>query len=230
MWIKICGNTNVDDCLLAAELGADAVGFIFAHGKRLVTADRVAAITAELPARLEKIGVFTSADYDVIVRTVEEAGLTGVQMHNGPDYALNERLRLHFGDTEHCSVVQVLPWWTDRTPDQQSAHFTAAAREIAEDGSTDALLIDSRSHIKSGGTGVAFNWAAAHNALRNVDYRVVVAGGLHAGNVADAVRMLQPWGVDVASGVESETPGRKDPAKLAAFVTAAREARLDEVG
>lgn len=224
MWIKICGNTNLEDCLLAAELGADALGFIFAHGKRLVTAERVAAITTELPPFLEKIGVFTTLDYDIIVRTVEHAGLTGVQLHNGPDYVLSERLRAYFGDVERCSVIQVLPWWTDQTPDQQRAAFTAQAREIAEDGSADAILIDSRSQSKSGGTGVAFHWSAAHIALRQVDYRLIAAGGLHAGNVAEAVRTLHPWGVDVSSGVEDETPGHKNPAKLAAFVEAARSA------
>ena len=224
MWIKICGNTNVDDCLLAAELGVDAVGFIFAHGKRLVTVDRVAGITAELPMHLEKIGVFTTLDYDTIVRTVEQAGLTGVQLHNGPDYGLSERLRAYFGDAKRCRVLQVLPWWTDRTPDQQRAAFTAQAREVAEDGSADAMLVDSRTHVKSGGTGIAFDWAAAYDALRGVDYRIVAAGGLHAGNVAEAIRALKPWGVDVASGVENDTPGHKSEGKLAAFVAAVRAA------
>ena len=226
MWIKICGNTNLDDCLLAAELGVDAVGFIFAHGKRLVTAERVAAITAELPPHLEKIGVFTSLDYDAITRTVEEAGLTGIQLHNGPDYALAERLRAYFGDAERCSVIQVLPWWTDRTADTQRAAFTAQAREVAEDGSADALLIDSRTSHQSGGTGVAFDWNVAAEALSPVDYRVIAAGGLHAGNVGDAIHTLKPWGVDVSSGVEAE-PGRREPAKLAAFVAAARSAGKD---
>ncbi|GAA3751612.1 phosphoribosylanthranilate isomerase [Terriglobus aquaticus] len=223
MWIKICGNTNLDDCLLAAELGADAVGFIFAHGKRLVTAERVAAITSQLPG-LEKIGVFTTLDYDTIVRTVEEAGLTGVQMHGGPDYTLSERLRAYFGDAERCSVIQVLPWWTDRTADQQRSQFTAAAREVAEDGSADAMLIDSRTAQQTGGTGIALDWAAAHAALRGLNYRVIAAGGLHAGNVADAIEMMQPWGVDISSGVETGTPGRKDPARLQAFIEAARNA------
>ena len=131
-------------------------------------------------------------------------------------------MRAYFGDVERCSVIQVLSWWTDRTADTQRAAFTAKARELAKDGSADALLVDSRSHTKSGGTGIPFNWAAAHSALRQIDYRLIVAGGLNPGNVGDAIRLLQPWGVDVASGVEAEDPGRKDPAKLAAFVEAAR--------
>jgi phosphoribosylanthranilate isomerase len=224
MWIKICGNTNLDDCLLAAELGADAIGFIFAHGKRLMTADRVAAITSQLPTFIEKIGVFTTTDYDTVVRTVETAGLTGVQMHSGPDYTLSERLRAYFGDADRCSVIQVLPWWTDRTAAEQREGFRAQAREVAEDGSADAMLIDSRTSQQSGGTGVTLDWAAAHAALQGVNYRVIAAGGLHAGNVAEAIQTLQPWGVDISSGVEGDTPGRKNPAKLQAFIDAARNA------
>ena len=224
MWIKICGNTDANDCLLAAELGADAVGFIFAHGKRLMAADRVAAITTQLPPFLEKIGVFTTTDYDTIVRTVEGAGLTGVQMHTAPDYVLSERLRAYFGDADHCSVIQVLPWWADRSAADQSDLFRADAREIAEEGSADAMLIDSRTTQQNGGTGLTLDWAAARAALQGVDYRLIAAGGLHAGNVAEAIRTLQPWGIDISSGVEDGTPGRKDPAKLQAFIAAARAA------
>ncbi len=224
MWIKICGNTNLEDCLLAADLGVNAVGFIFAHGKRLVTAERVAVITAELPTHLEKIGVFTTRDYHQIVRTVEQAGLTGVQLHGPLDFALSERLRSYFGDVTRCSVIQVLPWFTDVAIEAQHEAFATEAREIAEDGSADALLIDSRTREQSGGTGVVFDWLAAQDALQGVDYRVIAAGGLHGGNEAEAIETLQPWGVDVASGVESGAPGRKDPVKLAAFVDAVRTA------
>ncbi|WP_419804976.1 phosphoribosylanthranilate isomerase [Terriglobus sp.] len=226
MWIKICGNTDVNDCLLAAELGANALGFIFAHGKRLVTAERVAAITAELPPYLEKIGVFTTRDYDGIVRTVETAGLTGAQLHGPLDFGLSERLRAYFGDVDRCAVIQVLPWWTDVSAELQREAFATEARESAEDGSADALLIDSRTQQQSGGTGVAFDWAAAKSALESVDYRLIAAGGLHAGNVATAITTLKPWGVDVSSGVELAA-GRKDPQKLAAFIAAVRAAEKD---
>ena len=89
MWIKICGNTRLEDCLLAAELGADAVGFVFAEGKRTVTASQVAAITPHLPASLEKIGVFTSRDArrDHVGAGLG-AGLTGVQLHGAYDPVL----------------------------------------------------------------------------------------------------------------------------------------------
>ena len=119
-------------------------------------------------------------------------------------------------------MIQVLPWWTDFSADDQREAFAIEAREIAEDGSSDAILIDSRTRQQSGGSGVPFDWAAANDALQGVDYRILIAGGLHPGNVAEAIRTLQPWGVDVSSGVESETPGRKDPVKLATFLAAAR--------
>ncbi len=82
MWIKICANTSLADAKIAAEAGADAVGFVFARSPRRVTAEQVAAIVPELPAEIEKIGVFVGASVDEIVATVEAAGLTGVQLHS----------------------------------------------------------------------------------------------------------------------------------------------------
>ena len=92
MWVKICGNTNLEDAALAAKLGADAVGFVFAESKRQVTATQVAAITARLPAGVERVGVFYSHDAEEIAETVETAGLTAVQLHGGLDEVLLMRL------------------------------------------------------------------------------------------------------------------------------------------
>src|SRR5579871_3685696 len=97
MWIKICANTNLEDALFAASAGADAIGFVFAESKRRVTVDQVAAITPHLPREVEKIGVFVDADFDELVKTVEIAGLTGVQLHADPDTDVAARLRQHFG-------------------------------------------------------------------------------------------------------------------------------------
>ena len=222
MWIKICGNTNLQDCLSAAELGADAVGFVFAPGKRTVSAGQVAAMAAHLPPALETIGVFTTTDFDTIVSTVEHAGLTGVQLHGPVDPGLASRLRRHFGKRPaHCSVIQVLPWWTGLRAEEQQVSFAAQAREIAADGSADAVLVDSRTREASGGTGTTFDWIAAEVALRGIDSRIVVAGGLRPENVGQAIAALHPWGVDVASGVEA-APGRKNPEALARFIEEAR--------
>lgn len=224
MWIKICGNTNLADCLLTAELGADALGFVFAAGKRTVTAEQVAEMAPLLPPSIERIGVFTTTDYDEILRTVRTAELTGVQLHGPVDFRLMERLRTHFGDSaRHARLLQVVPWWADRDADEEAARVAAQMREIAEDGSADAILIDSRSQQHSGGTGLTFDWQRASAATRGIDYRLVVAGGLTAGNVGAMVASLHPWGADVASGVESHA-GKKDPAKLERFLQAARQA------
>jgi phosphoribosylanthranilate isomerase len=96
LWIKICGNTSLADALLAADAGADAVGFVFAPSPRRVTAEQVAAIVPHLPAELEKVGVFVDAAFEEIESTVVTSGLTGVQLHFNASPALASRLRQHF--------------------------------------------------------------------------------------------------------------------------------------
>ena len=216
MWVKICGNTRVDDVLEAHCLGADAAGFIFAHGKRLVTAEHVRSITSALPPSLQTVGVFTQTDASYILRTAQQAGVTGVQLHSDFDPSLVRALRPHV-----AHLLQVVPWWTDRTAAAQAETFRASVDAIASSGQVDAVLIDSRTATASGGTGVTFDLEAVAGALEGVTMKVIVAGGLRPETVAEAVRILQPWGVDVSSGVEL-SPGVKDHAKLAAFVAAVR--------
>src|SRR5450756_3186084 len=107
MWIKICSNTNLKDAALAAELGADALGFVFAASPRRVTAAQVAAITSQLPAGVEKIGVFDAPDGNAIVRTVREAGLTGIQIHSEFSSDLISGLREEFPDHR---IIQTAHW------------------------------------------------------------------------------------------------------------------------
>ncbi len=222
MWVKICGNTRLEDCVAAAELGADAVGFVFAAGKRTVTAPQVAAITSKLPVALEKIGVFTTLHFDQIVAAVEQGGLTGVQLHSGePAPGLLRRLRAYFGETKRCSIIQVTHRWTDITEAEQGTSFAATVGEVVQAGGADALLVDSRTHEGSGGTGRVFDWEAAKPALTGLPIRVILAGGLRPENVADGVRVLSPWGVDVSSGVET-APGVKDRDAIARFIENAR--------
>ncbi len=223
MWVKICGNTSLDDCLLAAELGADAIGFVFAAGKRTVTAAQVAPITEQLPHQVEKIGVFTSGNLAEMLDVVQEAGLTGVQVHSAPDYRLLEQLRAYFGDAGgRCSVIQVLPWYVDAPAVLQADVLRRQLEELARDGSADALLIDSRTQSAAGGTGMTFDWNAAREVFAAVDYRMIAAGGLTPENVSVAIETLRPWGVDISSGVEV-SPGKKEPAKLEAFLRRAKE-------
>jgi phosphoribosylanthranilate isomerase len=217
LWIKICANTSLADAQLAAEAGADAVGFVFAPSPRRVTAEQVARIVPHLPAALEKIGVFVDAGFDEIAATAEAAGLTGVQLHFDAPVELAARLRERFGPGLRILGV---------------VHFDSAAGErvaaIAGEANIDALLVDSRTAEAVGGTGVAFDWAAASKALfqnARARKRLIAAGGLTPANVAEAIATLRPWGVDVVSGVES-APGRKDPAKVRAFIANARAAQM----
>ncbi len=216
LWIKICGNTSLDDALLAANAGADALGFVFADSPRHVTAGQVAAITPHLPASVEKIGVFVEAPVEEIVSTVRACGLTGVQIHSVTLSELPARLR-----AELASNLRIL----------RVVHFGPGALQYAhayfEDPNVNAVLVDSRTVTAVGGTGIPFDWAEASQTLFQSEERpkpLVAAGGLTPENVAEAIATLRPWGVDVVSGVEA-APGRKDPAKVRAFIANARQTR-----
>lgn len=217
MWVKICGNTRREDVLDAHRLGADAVGFIFAHGRRLVTAEHVRTLIGGLPDSLQTFGVFTQTDADFILRTAEAAGITGVQVHGDFRPELLRALRPHIQ-----RLVQVVPWWTDGTSEAQAPEFRATVDAIASSGWTDAMLIDSRTETASGGTGIALDWAAAARALEGVDVPVILAGGLRPETVAEAIATIRPWGVDVSSGVEA-APGVKSSERLATFLKAAKQ-------
>ena len=219
MWIKICANTNLEDALLAAELGADAVGFVFAPSKRQVTAAQVAGITPHLPVAVERVGVFHSHDAGEIAGIVRDAGVTAAQLHGGLDEALAEEL--HAGG---IPMIQTLHWTLD-APDAAEV-VSRQLEHLATLGTIDRVLIDSKVGAATGGTGVSFDWTLARAvfAAAPSSLRLIVAGGLGPANVAEAIAEIAPWGVDVASGVES-TPGRKDPARLRAFLKNARAKR-----
>jgi phosphoribosylanthranilate isomerase len=217
VWVKICANTNLEDARLAAELGADAVGFVFAPSKRQVTSDQVAAIVPHLPARLEKIGVFTSRDAALIADYVRETGLTGVQLHGGFDLGLIQRLRVELGD--NAAVIQTLHWVVGGV-DGNVKEIREQLRALERQSAVDRILVDSKMGDTSGGSGVRFDWSAAHSVFVDSRYPVIVAGGLDPANVGEAIAAMAPWGVDVASGVET-APGRKDPQKLLRFMESA---------
>ena len=215
LWIKICGNTSVDDALLSAEAGADAVGFVFAPSPRQVTAEAVASITARLPDSVEKIGIFVDAPFEQIAATVRVGGLTGVQLHIDAIPDMAKKLRDEFG--HGLRILRVLHYVDD---------IGRVALQIASDANIDALLVDSRTAEAEGGTGLTFDWKSAERSLSKnpeVSHRLVVAGGLKPTNVAEAISTLRPWGVDVVSGVEA-SPGRKDAGKVRDFIAIARAA------
>ncbi|MHB8244908.1 MAG: phosphoribosylanthranilate isomerase [Acidimicrobiales bacterium] len=199
MWVKICGITTEEDALLAVAMGADAVGFVFAPSPRQMNPSAVQAITRRLPPEILAVGVFRDERPQTVVDVVNRAGLKAAQLHGHES-------------REDCGYVSV------RVPLVIKAFGAGDGRlERAGEYGADVILLDA----PSPGSGKIFDWRLAEGAPRG--RRLVLAGGLDPLNVADAIRTVHPWGVDVSSGVES-SDGRKDPVKIRAFVQAARAA------
>jgi phosphoribosylanthranilate isomerase len=233
MFIKICANTNLADAQLAAELGADAVGFVFAPSRRRVNASQVAEITPHLPSSVLTVGVFATTDADEIIRTVREARLQGAQLHHDPNPELIANLNEAFEG--HVRLIQTVPF---NVHAGDNAGFSVALTRTLTTPGLWAVLVDAARRGKSGGLGMAFDWRLAANEIRLACSAaaaasgsdlppLIVAGGLHSRNVAAAIDVLEPWGVDVASGVEAR-PGLKDPERLRRFIAAARGSILVE--
>jgi phosphoribosylanthranilate isomerase len=225
MYKKICANTNLADALLATNLGADAVGFVFAPSKRRVTAEQVAEIVLGLPLGLDKVGVFATDDPFEIEHVVVSAGLTAAQLHGTYDAELVQQLSEEMGGK--LKIIQTVAYELDPADRAASdARFEITLETVFSDPRVWAVLLDAAKAGASGGLGVAFDWTHVAQIVRRAmgtrepRPRVILAGGLNAGNVAEAIAKLQPWGVDVASGVEA-VPGQKDPQRLREFLAAA---------
>ena len=218
IWVKICGNTSLADALLAAEAGADAVGFVFAPSPRRVTAAEVAAIVPQLPATVEKIGVFVDAALEEIASTVRACGLTGVQLHFDAEPELPARLHECLGPD--LRILRVVHF----SAETAAVHAERLA-EHARNQHIHAVLVDSRTALAVGGTGISFDWTEARKTIFGDagTLKLVAAGGLTPANVAQAIAALHPWGVDAVSGIEA-TPGRKHPPMVQNFVTRAKTA------
>lgn len=221
MWIKICANTNAEDAQLAADAGADAVGFVFASSPRRVTAAQVAELMPELPTDITKIGVFNTQDCDDIVSSLRTTGLDGVQLHGELDFALAEKLRNQF--PPGFFVIQTLHWDLNSDPVRAEQRLRDELRAVSRHRDIDAILLDTRTATAAGGTGKSFDWNRAKDVVgaEGSGLRIIVAGGLFLGNVREAILTLRPWGIDVASGVELH-PGRKNPEILREFIRVAR--------
>ena len=223
--VKICGVTTPADARLVAEAGADAIGFNFVPGSVRcldVTAARAAA--AVVPAGVLKVGVFAGADPAEIRRVATEVGLDAIQLHGHLDGAAGPvdppaTAAVLFG----LKLIRAVRLESDGLA---AAHRWLAAAAAA--GATiDMVIVDASVPRTAaggalGGTGARVDWAALA-AEPPLGIPLAVAGGLDPGNVVEAIRITGARGVDTASGVES-APGRKDPAKVRAFVTAARQA------
>ncbi|MCU1220803.1 MAG: phosphoribosylanthranilate isomerase [Candidatus Angelobacter sp.] len=207
-WIKICGTTSLEDALSSIEAGADALGFIFAPSKRRVSTEQAQRIISKLPRNVERIGVFMNSPAAEIASVVNAVDLTGIQMHGQESVAgLYECLPLARRDAMRMiKTIQVKPGL-----EFQPGHHGGPSR-------VNAWLLDS-----GAGSGTTFDWNSVKRQLGQNEEKFIVAGGLTPENVGEAMRILNPCGVDVVTGVERE-PGRKDPAKLKAFVAAVRKA------
>ena len=202
MFVKICGITCVEDALLATALGADGVGFVFAPSGRKVAAPAVEDIVRQLPHEMMTVGVFRDQGREQVVKTVNGIGLRAAQLHGHES-------------PEDCR------WVAERVPVTiRAVPAGSSDLERFDEFGADILLLDSQEP----GSGQVFDWTLASEIPSN--RRVVLAGGLDPGNVGRAIQLLDPFGVDVSSGVERE-PGLKDPRLMRAFVEAARAAVPD---
>jgi phosphoribosylanthranilate isomerase len=216
-WVKICGTTCLEDALLAVRAGADALGFIFAESPRQIEPAQAAEIIAQLPDRVEKVGVFVNPSLAYVERVARQTGITRAQLYG------NEEVELLSQAAEASLGLRV----TKVVLAQRLPEYLAGLAELDVPWVADSLLVDSGSREQPGGTGKVFNWQAASEAISESEWneklRWIIAGGLTPENVGDAIRLFHPWGVDVASGVESR-PGSKDADKLKRFIAAVRSA------
>jgi phosphoribosylanthranilate isomerase len=201
LFVKICGITTEADALLAAGLGASAIGFVFAPSARQVTVQAAADIVKRLPPEVLTVGVFRDEAPQRVVEAVQAASLGAAQLHGHESSQETAWIRARLN-----IVIKAFPAG-DRTIDR----FV--------DFGADYLLVDG----DNPGSGEVFDWKLAEGVADPT--RLIVSGGLHSDNVAQAVARLRPFGVDVDSGVES-APGRKDPLKLRDFIANARNAEI----
>lgn len=192
MWTKICGITRIEDAQRAIEAGASAIGFIFASSPRQISEAAAHSISQQLPVNIDRVGVFLDSSLEKINAIAEKVGLTVIQLHGHEDWNsvsfLAQRYRL-------------LKTWKI-TPQGEIPH--------RYEGDWWKILFDTAIAGKAGGTGQVFSRAVLSQFDLN---RVIVGGGLNPDNIGDLLEQYQPFGLDIASGVEY-SPGLKDPQKI----------------
>ena len=200
--IKICGITNEEDALAAARFGADALGFIFAPSPRRIAPEKARQIIKVLPPLVQTVGVFVDEDLGEVSSVAEMCGLDILQFHGSEsaDYC----------DSFDRRVIKAIRL---RNPHD--------IKSLAKyDGVVQALLLDTYLPDKAGGTGMTFNWQWAVEARKYG--RIILAGGLSPENVAAAVSLVKPYGVDASSSLE-QSPGIKDHEKIRQFIERVRQ-------
>lgn len=206
--VKICGITKLEDAKLVAELGAYAIGLNFyTQSPRSITPAAAADLVDRLPPLLSVVGVFVNWDAKPVVSLCRALHLSAAQLHG------DESPRVTDSVAKQIQVIKALRVGQGTPPPPYTKYRSAAG-----------FLIDAAQAGQFGGTGALANWHLARSIAQS--YRVILAGGLTPENVGEAIRVVRPYAVDVASGVESR-PGRKDPAKLRAFFDEVARANRD---
>lgn len=202
--IKICGITNLADAKVAIELGADALGFVFAKSKRRISSKKAAKIINQLPPIVNFVGLFVNERNQVVEKILTDCKLSALQFHGDetPEYCREFRKK--------AKVIKAV-----RVKDRNS--ISALSKY-----DVDAFLLDTFSSRGFGGTGKVFNWEFARIA-KKFGRPIILAGGLNPKNVAVAIKKVRPFGVDVSGGIES-SPGKKDKRLMKEFILKARRA------
>jgi phosphoribosylanthranilate isomerase len=200
--VKVCGITNPADARVAAEAGADAVGFIFAESPRLVAAEEARRISIALPENVLKVGVFVNAPPEEVLRAAAEAGLDMAQLHG--DETPEAVAAVRAGGLPVMKAIRV-----------RNADDLADVERF----DADLFLLDAYSEKARGGTGERFDWGAAKSLKGRGN--IVVSGGLAPENVREAIDFFEPYGVDASSSLE-DAPGKKNEESVRRFIVAAK--------
>jgi len=205
VWIKVCGITSEEDAWVAVACGADALGFVFAPSIRNVTAELAREIIKKLPDNIEKIGVFVNESPEKVRNTANFCGLTSVQLHGDekPEYSAL------LSDLNIIKAFRII----DKVAYEEIEKYS-------EESNVSRILLDTYSRNAYGGTGEAFFWRASVF-IEKLPLPLILAGGLTAENIEQAITIVRPYVVDVSSGVE-KAPGQKDLQKLKTFIERAR--------
>lgn len=214
--VKICGITNAEDAAKACEYGADLIGFVFVEGTpRCVSEETAKKIVKALPAaargKVALVGLFKDAEAGTAAKIIKACGLDHAQLHGEetPEYCV--ALKKTLGDVKIIKVFKV-----------KKGIMPCGVFETGDYGAADHFLFDAYQPDAAGGTGKVFDWPSLKRYSAGIDKPFFVAGGLTPSNVADAVRAMHPYGVDVSSGVES-APGKKDPFLMKEFIQNAKK-------
>jgi phosphoribosylanthranilate isomerase len=203
--IKVCGLTDPVEAKAVAEAGADAIGLVFAKSPRQIDPDRAREIVQNLPPMVQTVGVFVNESFEKIRQVIDYCGLDLVQLHGEETPEICEQL-----------APRVIKAWRIRT--KADIQALLPYQEVVK-----AFLLDAWSQSAHGGTGETFDWSIAIEAKKVLSRPIILAGGLKPENVAQAVKQVRPWGVDVSSGVEN-APGKKNIDLVADFI---RRAMVD---